>query len=55
MTLPSICDEDEGDGDDDESEEEKQKVLISWCFKPSQPQMITSGLMGFACSLSLLA
>ena len=25
-------------------EDEKKKSLVSWCFKPSQPQRIISGL-----------
>ena len=24
--------------------EESERILVSWCFKPSQPQRITSGL-----------
>ena len=28
----------------EEEEEEKESELVSWCFEPSQPQRITSGL-----------
>ena len=28
-----------------ERESDKERELVSWCFKPSQPQRITSGLV----------
>ena len=27
-----------------EGERERERELVSWCFEPSQPQRITSGL-----------